>query len=315
MLKSGALATIFFKFIPFRTIKYSSELPRKFLACTLDNEGYYYTAMSIDQKYNNLRGILNKLGKVLVAYSGGVDSTFLLKVALDTLGQENVTACIAKDPCLAESQYNQAQKIARWLGIELKTVEPTRLNVPEFTQNPPDRCYICKKNVFETLRETARQDNIPYIICGENSDDADTYRPGQKAIKECDIPCPLAETGLTKKEIRTLSSELNLPTANSPSTTCLVTRIAYGEPVTEEKLGQIEKAEDYLREIGFENVRVRCHQNIARIEIPPAQLTQLCDNQLRTEITDKFKSLGFAYITADLQGLRSGSMDETLGEN
>lgn len=273
------------------------------------------TAMSMEEKYNNLQKSLTKLGKVLVAYSGGVDSTFLLKVALDTLGKENITACIAKDPCLAESQYSQAQKIARWLGIELITVEPRRLEDPEFTRNPPDRCYICKKYVFEALRESARQHNIPHIICGENSDDADAYRPGQKAIKECDIPCPLAEAGLTKKEIRTLSSELNLPTANSPSTTCLVTRIAYGEPVTEEKLRRIEKAEDYLQEIGFENIRVRCHQNIARIEISPAQLTQLCDNRLRTEITEKLKSLGFAYITADLQGLRSGSMDETLGES
>jgi uncharacterized protein len=268
--------------------------------------------MSIEIKYNNLQQILTKLGKIVLAYSGGVDSTFLLKAAIDSIGKKNITACIAKDPCLAESQYQQAQKIARWLAIELETVTPTRLENPQFTENPPNRCYICKKHLFETLEGIARQNDISWIVCGENSDDANEYRPGREAIREHKIECPLAEAGFTKDEIRTLSRKFNLPNASSPSTTCLVTRIPYGEKITEEKLARIEQAEDYFHSIGYEQVRVRCHEETARIELPAEQVYQLCDDRLRSEITEKLKSIGFTYITLDLDGLRSGSLNETL---
>ncbi|GAG31631.1 unnamed protein product, partial [marine sediment metagenome] len=250
--------------------------------------------------------ILKKLGKVVVAYSGGVDSTFLLKVAVDTLGPENVLACIAKGPSLPQSQYLRAVETAKNIGVEVKTVEPNEFTDEKFTANKADRCFHCKSHLYAILADIAKEKNFNCVICGCNFDDKDDYRPGNRAAEVFGVRCPLMDAKLTKQDIRELSKELSLPTADVPASPCLASRISYGLEITEQRLKQIEEAEEFLRQSGLVEFRVRHHDCLARIEVHPKDFDKILAEPNRSVIVEKLKSLGFKFVAVDLQGFRSG---------
>jgi len=270
--------------------------------------------MDLQEKFNSLQEILKKLGKVIVAYSGGVDSTFLLKAAVDTLGAENVLACISVGPAEPGSQFERAVKIAKSIGANLKTIEADELSDPNFTANKADRCFHCKSHLCKILLDIAEEQGFKHVIFGTNYDDLDDYRPGNRAMKVFGIRSPLAEAKLTKEDIRQLSRQMKLPTADLPSSPCLASRIAYGLEVTEQRLKQIDDAEDFLRSLGFVELRIRHHDTIARIEVNPQDIIKVTTEPLRSQIVKKMKSLGFKFVTVDLQGFRSGSLNEPLSE-
>ena len=270
----------------------------------------------VSQKhYQKLQQLLKKYGKAAVAFSGGVDSTFLLKACVDTLGVKNVLACIGISPSLAQHQLKQAREMARYIGVELIELSLDELNDPKYQANKADRCFHCKSYQFRTIAEYAKEHNFETTLCGTNFDDKDDYRPGNIAVKALGIKTPLMDAELTKPDIRSLSKEMGLPTADLPASPCLASRMAYGESITEEKLNQVEKAEDILRSLGFVEFRVRHHGNIARIEVPVADIQKLANETVRQSIIKKLKQIGFQYISLDLEGFRSGSLNESLSEN
>ena len=260
-------------------------------------------------KLNKLKDYLKNAKKVVVAFSSGVDSTFLLKVAHDTLG-ENVIAVTAKSCSFPNRELNEAIKFCKTNNIKHIIVESEELEIDGFKNNPPNRCYLCKKELFTKIQSIAKENGISNIIEGSNLDDEGDYRPGMQAIKELNIKSPLRELGFTKQEIRELSKELGLPTFEKPSFACLSSRFVYGETITEEKLKMVDKAEQFLLDLGFHQVRVRIHSNIARIEVEQNEMQKIMDN--RNAIAHKLKELGFSYVTLDLLGYRTGSMNETL---
>jgi uncharacterized protein len=270
--------------------------------------------VELEQKHKLLQKVLAELGRTVIAYSGGVDSTFLLKAAVDTLGAENVVACIAGGPSLPKDQYEMAIKTANDMGIEPLTVQGNELADAKFAANKADRCFHCKKHLFEVLGRIAKENNCNYIICGHNLDDNSDYRPGNRAIEKFAVRCPLAEAGLTKNDIRQLSRILNLPTADIPASPCLASRINYGLEITQQRLKQIDDAEEFLRSMGLVEFRVRHHDTMARIEVHPQDIEKVTAEPNRSQIVEKLKSLGFAYVTVDLQGFRSGSLNESLSE-
>jgi pyridinium-3,5-biscarboxylic acid mononucleotide sulfurtransferase len=273
------------------------------------------TITNLQNKYVLLQEILKGLGRVVIAYSGGVDSTFLLKVAVDTLGAENVLACIGISPSLAKSQYNQAIECAKIIGAEVEEVKLDEISDSRYSANKADRCFHCKSHLYSLLTEIAREWDFNTILCGSNFDDASDFRPGNRAAKVFDVKSPLMDAQLTKKDIRQLSKQLNLPTADKPASPCLASRINYGLQITKERLEQIEQAEDFLRQLGLVEFRVRHHETIARIEVKPQDLERIVTEPNKTAIVEKLKSLGFKYVTVDLQGFRSGSMNETLSDD
>ncbi len=268
--------------------------------------------VNLQDRYNLLQQNLKKLGKVVVAYSGGVDSTFLLKVAVDTLGPENVLACIAKGPSLPEREYSRAVETAKNIGVEVKTVEPNEFIDEKFTANKADRCFHCKSHLYAILADIAKEKNFNCVICGCNFDDKDDYRPGNRAAEVFGVHCPLMDAKLTKQDIRELSKELSLPTADVPASPCLASRVSYGLEITEQRLKQIEEAEDFLRTFGLVEFRVRHHDCLARIEVHPKDFDKILAEPMRSAIVEKLKSLGFKFVTIDLQGFRSGSLNELL---
>jgi len=270
--------------------------------------------MTLQEKFDTLQEILTQLGKVIVAYSGGVDSTFLLKVAVDTLGAENVLACISVGPSEPAGQLQRAAEAAKGIGAELQIVESNELADPKFTANKADRCFHCKSHLCKVLLDIARQRGFKHVVFGTNYDDLDDFRPGNRAMKIFGIHSPLAEAKLTKNDIRWLSREMNLPTADLPASPCLASRIAYGIEVTEQRLRQIDEAEDFLRELGLAEFRVRHHGTIARIEVNPKDLEKIAAEPIRSQVVEKIKSLGFKFVTVDLQGFRSGSLNEPLSD-
>jgi len=272
--------------------------------------------MDLKQKYRSLQKILAELGKVVIAYSGGVDSTFLLKVAVDTLGPANVLPCIAKGPSLPVAQYRKALSIAKKIGVAVQAIEQTEFDDQQYLANKADRCFYCKSHLFEILTSIAKEKKFNYVICGHNFDDLKDYRPGNLAAKKYGIYSPLIEAKLTKEDIRQLSRQLGLPTADVPASPCLASRIMYGLKITTKKLKQIENAEEFLRKLGLIEFRVRHHNEIARIEVHPQDFEKITTEPARSKIIKKLKSLGFKYITIDLQGFRSGSLNESLsGKN
>ena len=270
--------------------------------------------MTLQDKYDSLQNILRQLGKIVIAYSGGVDSTFLLKVAVDTLGSENVLACMSTGPSEPLNQLERAQNLAAQIGATLQTIETDELSDPKFTANKADRCFHCKSNLCQVLLDIAKEQGFNHVIFGTNYDDLDDFRPGNRAMKVFGIRCPLAEANLAKDDIRQLSRQLNLPTADLPASPCLASRISYGLEVTEQRLKQIEQAEDFLRTLGLVEFRVRHHDTIARIEVNPQDIEKVATEPLRSQIVDKIKSLGFKFVSVDLQGFRSGSLNEPLTE-
>ena len=271
--------------------------------------------MNTQAKYNSLKQSLTDLGKVAIAYSGGVDSAFLLKAAAQALGPANVLACIGISASLSQHQLAQARQVAELVGVELVEIPLDELNDPNYQVNKADRCFHCKTCQFRTIQNYARNRGFEHTLCGSNFDDKDDYRPGNRAITALGIGTPLMDAELTKPEIRELSRQLNLPTADVPASPCLASRVAYGEPITEQKLQQVEQAEDILREMGFVEFRVRHHGPVARIEILAADIAKITQSPCREQIVEKLKAIGFQYISLDLQGFRSGSLNETLSEN
>jgi uncharacterized protein len=271
--------------------------------------------MTLDEKYNLLRDILKSLDKVIVAYSGGVDSTFLLKVTVDTLGPDNVLACIGISSSLAKSQRNRAIECAKLIGAKIQEVEVREIYDSKYAVNNPDRCFHCKSYLYSVLKDIADKKGVENVICGSNYDDRDDFRPGNKAAELQGIRSPLMEVEMTKNDIRRLSRKLNLPTADIPASPCLASRVTYGLEITEQRLKQIEQAEDFLRSLGLSEFRVRHHDAIARIEVRPEELHVVTSEPNRNIIVEKLKTIGFKYITVDLQGFRSGSLNELLSEN
>jgi len=268
----------------------------------------------LEDKYKKLKKSLAELGSVLVAYSGGVDSTFLLKVAVDTLGVENVLACISAGVVEPKRVLRRAKKIAKDFKVGLEIIDTDELADANFVANKADRCFHCKSHLCQVLLDVANQNGFKHVVFGTNRDDLDDFRPGNHAMKIFGIRSPLAEANLTKQDIRRLSRQMGLETADVPSSPCLASRIAYGLEINEQRLKQIENAEDFLRGLGLVEFRVRHHDTIARIEVNPQDIEKISTEPNRSRIIEKLKSLGFKYITLDLQGFRSGSLNEVLPE-
>lgn len=266
----------------------------------------------MDKRLQNLQSIIREMGSLLIAYSGGVDSTFLLKVAKDTLG-DRVIAVTAKSLTYPRREHGEAQERARRLVARHLTIVSEELEIPEFSDNPPERCYYCKRELFSKLREIARKEGMNYVADGSNLDDVGDFRPGMRAAEEAGVRSPLKEAGLTKEDIRELSKGLGLSTWDKPSFACLASRFPYGDKITPKGLQMVAEAEEYLYGLGFKQLRVRQHQNLARIEVSQEDIERFCDDSLRMMIVETLKGIGYTYVTIDLQGHRSGSMNEALG--
>ena len=265
----------------------------------------------LNTKLQQLKKSLSALKSVLVAFSGGVDSTFLLKVASTVLG-DRVMAVTAESDTLPKAELELATVTAAAFRVRHQVVRTDEMCDPDFVANPPDRCYHCKKTLFGRLTELAQELGFEKVVEGSNFSDLDDYRPGFKAVERFSVHSPLKDARLTKEDIRVLSKKMNLPTWDKPAAPCLSSRIPYGSVITKEKLVRIERAESYLRSLGLAVLRVRDHEDVARIEVPPEQIAWLLDESRRVEITEKLKSYGYQYVTVDLLGFRSGSMNEAL---
>jgi len=262
-------------------------------------------------KYNALQERFRELGSLAVAYSSGVDSTFLMKVAKDTLGEKAIAITVVSH-VFPDREKNEATQFCKAEGIRHEMIEVDEFEIDGFAKNPPNRCYICKKHIFTNILSKAKECGISYVAEGSNMDDLGDYRPGLQAVKELGIISPLREVGLYKSEIRELSKCLGLSTADKPSFACLASRVPYGEVITKEKLKSVEQSEDYLLSKGFHQFRVRVHGDLAHIEVLPEEMDRLLDKDMRAEIVSQLKRYGFMYVTVDLQGYRTGSMNEVL---
>ncbi|MDI6827663.1 MAG: ATP-dependent sacrificial sulfur transferase LarE [Armatimonadota bacterium] len=265
----------------------------------------------MDTRYEKLIDIIRKMGSMLVAYSGGVDSTLLLKAGIDALGERTV-AVIATSEVYPSEEIEQAQKTAAALGARLIKIHTNEIDNPSFAMNTPDRCYYCKTELFQKLKQIAAGAGLNWVAHGANMDDLGDFRPGLKAAAEAGIRAPLQEAGLTKADIREISRMLSLPTWDKPSLACLASRIPYGMEITIEALQKVEKAEAVLRNLGFRQVRVRHHGTVARIEIEMPEIPNLLDPKIRPKVVDELKKVGYLYVTLDLEGYRTGSMNEVL---
>ncbi|MFA6321453.1 MAG: ATP-dependent sacrificial sulfur transferase LarE [Candidatus Omnitrophota bacterium] len=262
----------------------------------------------MDKKIKKLKNFLIGMGRVVVAYSGGLDSTFLLKAAVDTLGRENVLAVTARSQTYPVSEYREAVKVARLIGARHLTIDTDELNIKHFRANPVNRCYYCKKELFKKIDGIKNEYGMKYVLDGTNHDDLKDVRHGTKAAMELKIKRPLLEAGITKADIRRFSKALGLPTWDKPSFACLASRFPFNSRIDEDGIKKVGEAEEYLRKLGFKQVRVRMHGDIARIEMLPADFGKAV--RFSKEITVKLKRSGFVYVSLDLAGYRTGSMHE-----
>jgi uncharacterized protein len=265
----------------------------------------------LEEKLSDLTAILGQMGSVVIAYSGGADSTLLLQVARNVL-KDRVIAVTGKSPIYSEKEYEQALTLAKQIGVKHLSVITEEVNQREFSDNPPNRCYYCKRELFLKLLAIARQEGLEWVADGTNWDDLKDHRPGRIAAEELGVRSPLCEAHLTKEDIRALSRELGLPTWNKPAQACLASRIPYGTTITATKLERISQAEDYLLALGLRQVRVRDHGSVARIEVEREDIGLLVDEAQRLEVVNKLKSLGYVYVAVDLGGYRTGSLNEVL---
>jgi uncharacterized protein len=263
------------------------------------------------KKFGDLQDILRGMKKVLVAFSGGVDSTFLLKTAQDVLGND-VLAVIASSATYPEREQQEALRLVEKLGVKHKVIQTKELEDPRFRNNPPERCYFCKQELFSRLKEIAAQEKIPYVCDGANFEDTFDFRPGSRAAEELGVRSPLMEARLNKSEIRGLSKMLGLPTWDKPAMACLSSRFPYHTFIDEASLRQIDAAEEYLRAKGFSQLRVRHHGVTARIEIDPEDFPAIIDRETREDIVAELKRIGYLYVALDLAGYRTGSMNEPI---
>ena len=265
----------------------------------------------MNEHYVNLINILKGYGSAAVAFSGGVDSTLLLRAAQEALGEKAVAVTAAIE-AVPERELQAAKDFCASLGVRQIIVHPDVMALPGFSENPPDRCYHCKKRIFSALTEAARESGCAVLAEGTNLDDEGDYRPGMRALAELGVKSPLREAGMTKAEIRACSKALGLDTWDKPSCACLASRFAYGERITPEGLRRVDAAEAYLHDLGFRQVRVRVHGDLARVEAEPEDIPRLIAPELRAAVDEKLRALGFAYAALDLRGYRTGSMNETL---
>ncbi|NEZ76889.1 ATP-dependent sacrificial sulfur transferase LarE [Clostridium botulinum] len=265
--------------------------------------------MNINDKYNNLINYLKDLKSVVVAFSGGVDSTLLLKAAKEALGDNAISITIVS-PYIPKWEIREARELVDKIGIKSYFVEVPMLE--EIRSNPEDRCYICKKSVFNKIKDLAREKGIKYIVDGTNADDTKDYRPGMRALKELDVKSPLLDNSINKEEIRVLSKELQLDTWDKPAYACLLSRIPYNQKIKEKDLDRIEKAEVYMMKLGFRAVRVRSHGNLARIEVPQKERVKLFNEDILDKISKELKELGFKYVTVDIEGYKMGSLNAEI---
>ena len=266
---------------------------------------------TLELKAAKLRECLGDLGRVAVAFSGGVDSTLLLRVAHDTLGDQAVAFTLSLHSTPAR-EIEAAREFCREHGIHQVVIELDELAIPGFRENPPDRCYHCKRTIFAKMLAAADAGGFGHLVEGSNVDDLGDYRPGNRAIRELGVKSPLLEAGFTKADVRALSQQLGLPTWDKPSAACLASRFAYGEPITDEGLARVDAAETFLRDLGFGQARVRVHGTLARIEVEPERIEELAAEPSRSKALQRLQELGFGYITLDLVGYRTGSMNEAL---
>lgn len=267
-----------------------------------------------EEKLMKLRRIVVDLKSVVVAYSGGVDSTLVAKVCHEVLGG-NSMAVTARSETYPDSELEEAKRLAKEIGIMHSVIDTSELAIEGFADNPPNRCYFCKTELFAKLREVAKQHGFLNVVDGANLDDTNDYRPGLEASKEQGVRSPLKEAGMTKADVREASKVLKLSTWDKPAYACLSSRFPYGQPITEEKISMVSDAEKYLRSLGLRQFRVRHHETIARIEVLPEDINSLLNPAVKEELVNKFKHIGFTYVTLDLEGFRSGSMNEVLNNN
>jgi len=269
--------------------------------------------MDLDEKYQYLQNILSNFDSAIVAFSGGVDSTLLLKIACDTLGANQVLALTATSPIFPSYEIELSKQLANEFGVRQQFIDSGQMELADFVENNLQRCYHCKHKMISLFLQTISE--MPGILLdGSNLDDQEDFRPGQKAVTQLKIRSPLLEANLGKEEIRTLSRQLKLSTWNKQPFACLATRFPYGTKITTKRLQQVDKCETWLRLQGFSYYRVRCHDQLARIEVGHGEITRLLDKTLQIDLLETFKANGFAYVTLDLQGYRSGSMNEILSE-
>lgn len=266
------------------------------------------------KKYEQLKKLLCSYGRAAVAFSAGVDSTLLLAAAADVLGDGVLAVSVSAD-WVPEREIREAAAFCRSRGIAQVVLRASADEIDGFGDNPPDRCYLCKRALFTKIIKAAAAQGMDCIAEGSNADDTDDFRPGLRALAELGIQSPLREAGLTKSEIRELSRELGLSTAEKPSFACLASRIPYGESVTSEKLSMADQGERFLQEKGFRQFRVRVHGTLARIELLPEEMGRMMEQPLRGEVYDAMKRIGFSYVALDIKGYRTGSLNEVLPQN